>query len=144
MEEAPGEVVKSEPGEGTHPATRESDSGLEEESEYPLDIHSTDELVEDGWWSPEPPQPSPEKDEEEVQHLVRVWDPKSQGKEPIHDRTTGNLRGKVTAPDKSQKEQSPRPRGAKRRKLRKRTEKTRDQEWEKTRDQEWEEARQDA
>jgi hypothetical protein len=123
--------------EETHLTTWESDSRLEEEPEYPLDIHPTDELVEDGWWSPEPPQPSPEGDEEEAQYLVQVRGPKSQGEEPTQDRATGGLREEVTAPDKSRKEQSPHPRGAKRRKLRKITEKTRDQEWEEARQDAW-------
>jgi hypothetical protein len=127
VEEASGEVVKPVPGEETLPIIRESDSGLEKEPEHPLGIHPTDELVEDGWWSPEAPQLGPEEDEEEDRHLMRVWGPRSQGKEPLQDRATGNLRGRVTAPDKPWEEQSPRPRGAKRRKLRKRMEKTRDQ-----------------
>jgi hypothetical protein len=136
-EDALEKVVESEPGEETHLTTRESDSGLEEEPEYPLDIYSTDELAEDGWWGPELPQPNPEGDGEEVQHLMQVQDPKSQGGEPIHDRATSSLREKATAPDKPQKEQSSHPRGAKRRKLRKRTEKTRDQEWEEARQDAW-------
>jgi hypothetical protein len=136
-EETLEEVVESEPEEETHLTTRESDSGLEEEPKYPLDIYSADRLVEDGWWSPEPPQPSPRGNEEEAQDLMRVRNPKSQGGEPIHDRATGSLREKVTAPDKSRKEQSPHPKGAKRRKLRKRTEKTRDLEWEEARQDAW-------
>jgi hypothetical protein len=135
-EEALKEMVESEPDEGTHLAARDSDSGLEEEPEYPLDTHSANEIAEDGWWSPEPSQPGPKEDEEEGQYLMRAQDPESQGEEPTQDRTMGNLREKVTAPDKSRQGQSPHPRGAKRRRLKKRVEKT----W----DQEWEEARQDA
>jgi hypothetical protein len=68
---------------------------------------------------------------------MRVRDPGSQGEEPIQDRAMGNLREKVPAPDKSRKGQLPHPRGAKRRKLRKRAEKTRDQEWEVARQDAW-------
>jgi hypothetical protein len=134
-EEILGEIV--EPEEETHLATRESDSGLEEEPEHPLGTHSADELAEDGWWSPEPPQLSLGEDEGEGQHLMQVRDPGPQGGEPIQDRATGNLREKVTAPDKSRKGQSPHPGGAKGRKLRKRVEKTRDQEWEEARQDAW-------
>jgi hypothetical protein len=132
VEETQGGVVRSEPGEETHLATREGDSGLEEEPEYPLDINSTD-----GWWSPEPPQSSPEEDEEEAQYLMRAWDSRSQGKKPPQNKATGDLREKVMAPDEFWKEQSSRPRGAKRRKLRRRVEKTRDQKWEEARQDAW-------
>jgi hypothetical protein len=136
-EEVLEEVVESEPERETYFVTKESDSGLEEEPEYPLDTHSTDELVEDGWWSPEPSQPSPEEDEGEGQYLMRERDPESYGEEPIQGRAMGNLREKVTAPDKSRKGQPPHTKGAKRRKLRKRAEKIRDQEWEEARQDAW-------
>jgi hypothetical protein len=136
-EEVLKEMVESESDGETHLAARDSDSGLEEAPEYPLDTHSDDEIAEDGWWSPEPSQPSPEEDEKEGQYLMRVQDPESQGGEPIQDRAKGNLREKVTAPNKSWQGQSPHPRGAKRRKLRKRAEKTRDQEWEEARQDAW-------
>jgi hypothetical protein len=57
-----------EPGleEGTHPTTGESDSGLEEEPEYPLDTYPTSGQAEDRWWSPEPLRPCPEGDGEEA------------------------------------------------------------------------------
>jgi hypothetical protein len=140
-EEASEEMDESEPERETQlttsNCTRKSDSGLEDEPEYPLDSHLAEELEEDGWWSPEPPQLSPEEDEGEVQYLVRARDPKPQGEEPIQERATGGLREEVTAPDKARKGQSPHPKGAKRRKLRKKTEKTRDQEWEEARQDAW-------
>ncbi len=135
--EALDEVIESEPEGETHLAAMQSDSGLEEGPEYPPDNYSAGELVEDVWWSPEPPQPHSEEDGEETQHLMRVRDPKSQGEEPLHDRATGGLMEEATAPDKSWKGQSPNPRGAKQRKLRKRTEKTEDQKWEEARQDAW-------
>jgi hypothetical protein len=65
-EEALEEVDEPELEEETHLTTRESDSGLEEEPEYLLDIYPANGLVGDGLWSPEPPRPSPEGDEEET------------------------------------------------------------------------------
>jgi hypothetical protein len=41
-EEALDEVIESEPEGETHLAAMQSDSGLEEEPEYPPDIYSTD------------------------------------------------------------------------------------------------------
>ncbi len=136
-EEALDEVIESEPEGETHLAAMQSDSRLEEEPEYPPDNYSAGGLVEDGWWSPEPPQPHSEEGEEEAQHLVQVRDPKSQGEEPVHNRATGSLKEKATTPNKSWKGQSPNPRGTKQRKLRKRTERTKDQEWEMARQDAW-------
>ncbi len=75
-EEALEEMDESEPGGETRFVTsiftRKDDSGLEDEFEYSLGVHTPGEPEEDRWWSPEPPQPSSEEDEEEVQYLVRV------------------------------------------------------------------------
>ncbi len=63
--------------------TRKDDSGLEGELEYLWDAHappSPAELEEDRWWSPEPPQPSSEEDEEEIRYLTQVL-----GLEPRED-----------------------------------------------------------
>ncbi len=137
-EEALEEMDESEPEGETQLITSscagESDSGLEDEPEYPLDVHPTEG---DGWWSPEPPQPSSEEGEGGVQYLTRVRDLKPQGEEPIPQGATGSPGEEGTAPDKSRKEWPPHPRGAKRRKLRKKTERTRDQEWEKARQDAW-------
>ncbi len=107
-EEALGEVGEPELEEETYFITRESDYGLKEESEYLPDTYPAHGLAGDRWWSPEPPRANPEGDEEEA-----------------------------IAPGESQKEQSPRPRGAKRRKLRKKMGRTRDQEWEEARQNAW-------
>jgi hypothetical protein len=136
-EEALDEVIESEPEGVTHSATMQSDPGLEEEPECPPDGYSAGELVEDGWWSPEPPQLHSEEDGEEAIHYVQVRDPKSQGNQLLHNTVTGSQGEEATAPDKPWKGQSPRPRGTKRRKLRKRQEKTRDQEWEEARQDAW-------
>ncbi len=114
--------------------TGESDSGLEDEPEYPLDTHPAEG---DGWWSPEPPQPSSEESEGGAQYPTRVRDFKPQGEGPIPEGAKGSLGEGGTAPDEPRKEWPPHPRGGKRRKLRKRTERTRDQEWEKARQDAW-------
>ncbi len=89
-EEALEEVDESEPeGETqfiTSICTKKDDSGLEDEFEYSLDIHSPEELEEDRWWSPEPPQPGSEEGEEEAQCLVQVRSLEPQGEEPILGR----------------------------------------------------------
>jgi hypothetical protein len=68
---------------------------------------------------------------------VQVRNLKPQGEEPILEGATGGLGEAVTAPDKPRREWPPHPEGAKRRKLRKKTERTRDQEWEKARQDAW-------
>jgi hypothetical protein len=107
-EGAPEEMDEPGPEGETHLATGENDSGLEEEPEYLPDTYPTSCQAGNRWWSPEPPRLSPEEDGEEA-------------------ATSGKFR----------KEQSPHPGGAKRRKLRKKTEKTRDQEWEEARQNAW-------
>jgi hypothetical protein len=107
-EKALEEMDEPGPEEGTYFTTGESDSGLEEEPKYLPDTYPTSGQAEDRWWSPEPPRPSPERSGE-----------------------------KAAASGESRKEQSPHPGGAKRRRLRKKTEKTRDQEWEEARQNAW-------
>jgi hypothetical protein len=135
-EKAPEEMDESEPEEGTHPftssCTRRSDSGLESEPEHPLGIHPAEELEEDGWWNPGTPQPSSEEGEGRVQYLGRVRDIKPQGREPTLEEDVGGLEE-----EKPWKGWLPHPKGAKRRKLRKETERTRDQEWEMARQDAW-------
>jgi hypothetical protein len=83
-EEALEEIDESEP-EGktqfiTSICTRKDDSGLEDESEYPLDIHSSEELEGDRWWSPEPPQPSSEEVRKRFSTLCRYWASSPEGR----------------------------------------------------------------
>jgi hypothetical protein len=135
------EMDESEPEEETHPitssCTRRSDSGLESEPERPPSIHPAEEPEEDGWWNPGTPQPNPEEGEGGVQYLVRVRDLKPRGREPTPGEDTGSLREEAVASNKPRKGWLPHPKSAKRRKLRKKTERTRDQEWEKARQDAW-------
>jgi hypothetical protein len=78
-EETLEEIDESEPERevrhGTSIFMRKDDSGLEDEFEYLWEAHvpsDPGEPEEDRWWSPEPPQPSSEEDEEEVQYLEKV------------------------------------------------------------------------
>jgi hypothetical protein len=102
-----------------------------------LGIHSPGELEGDRWWSPEPPQPSSEEDEEEVQYLVQVLGLEPRETEPVLGRAVGGPRENAAAPDKLRRERPPHPRGAKRKRPRKKTERTRDQEWEQVRKDAW-------
>ncbi len=131
-EEALDEVIESEPEGETHLAAMPSDSGLEEEPEHPPVGYPAGGLVGDRWWSPEPHRPHSEGDEEEAQYLTRMRGPKSQEGEPFHSRVTGRIEEVTNAPSKSWKGQS-----LKRRKLRMRTERTKDQEWEAARQDAW-------
>jgi hypothetical protein len=54
---------------------RKDDSGLEDELEYFWEVPSPSdpyEREEDRWWSPGPPEPSSEEDEEEVRYLTKI------------------------------------------------------------------------
>jgi hypothetical protein len=140
-EETLEEIDESEPeGETqviTSILTRKDDSGLEDEFEYPLDVHIPEELEEDRWWSPEPPQLSSEEDEEEVQYLVQVLGLEPRGVEPVLEGAVADSKENATAPGRPQKGRPPHPRGAKRKRLRKKAERTRDQEWEQARQDAW-------
>jgi hypothetical protein len=102
-----------------------------------LNLHSPEEPEEDRWWSPEPPQPSSEEDEEEVQYLVQVLGLEPRRVEPVLERVVAGPREDTTAPDKPQEKKPPHPRGAKRKRLRKKAERTRHQEWEQARQDAW-------
>jgi hypothetical protein len=140
-EEALEEIDESEPeGETqfiTRIYTRKDDSGLEDEFVYTLILYSSEEPEEDRWWSPEPPQPSSEVDEEEVQYLVQVLGLQPRRVEPVPKRVVVGPRENATAPDKPQEKRPPHPRGAKRKRLRKEARRTRDQEWEQARQDAW-------
>jgi hypothetical protein len=78
-EETLEEIDESEPERevwhGTSVFMRKDDSGLEDEFEYLWEAHilsDPDEPEEDRWWSPEPPEPSSEEDEEEVRYLTKI------------------------------------------------------------------------
>ncbi len=133
-EEAPEKVDGSEPEVEIQiivsSCTGENDSGLEDEPEYLSDIRPAEG---DGWWSPRPPQPSSEESEGGTQYPTRARSFKPQGEGPIPERAEGSPGKEGTAPGQPRKEWPPRSRGAKRRKQRKRTERTRDQEWEEAR-----------
>ncbi len=73
------EVDESEPEKEVWYVTsifmRKDDLGLEDEFEYLWDAHipsDPDEPEGDRWWSPEPPEPSSEEDDEEVRYLTKV------------------------------------------------------------------------
>jgi hypothetical protein len=91
----------------------------------------------DRWWSPEPPQPSSEEDEEEVQCRVQVRGLRPRGVGPVLERAVTGSREDVAVSDKPRKEGPLHPRGTKRRRLRKRAERSRDQEWEQARQDAW-------
>jgi hypothetical protein len=78
-EEALEEIDESEPEReiqhGTSVLMRKDDSGLEDKFEYFWEAHipsDPDEREEDRWWSPGPPEPGSEEDEEEVRYLTEV------------------------------------------------------------------------
>jgi hypothetical protein len=121
----------------TSTCTREDDSGSEDEAEYPLNTHFPGGLGEDRWWSPEPFQPSSEDDEEEAQCHMRVLDFEPRGVEPAREKVVTGPREDVAASDKPRKEGPSHPRGAKRKRLRKKVERSKDQEWEQARQDAW-------
>jgi hypothetical protein len=126
--------------------TRKDDSGLEDEFEYLWEAHalsSPGEPEEDRWWSPEPPQASSEDDEEEIRYLTQVL-----GLEPRKDETGQEENSApvevVAYPEEgtpmsetSRERRPPHPKIAKRRKLRRKVTRNRDQEWERARQDAW-------
>ncbi len=88
-EETLEEIDESEPERevrhGTSVFMRKDDSGLEDEFEYLWEAHilsDPDEPRGDRWWSPEPPEPSSEEDEEEVRYLTKILGFEPQGESP--------------------------------------------------------------
>ncbi len=134
-------IDESEPEEDTqfitNIFTRRTISKSEDEFEHPLDVHNPEGLEEDRWWSPEPPQPSSEEDEEEVQYLVQVLGLEPREIRPVFERTATGPKEGVTAPGTPQRKRPLHPRGTKRRRLRRKMERTRDQEWEQARQDAW-------
>ncbi len=126
--------------------TRKDDSGLEDKLEYLWDAHalsSSGEPEEDRGWSPEPPQPGSEEDEEEVRYLVQILglEPREgeagQEVNSVPERAVASPAGGTTAPETSQSKRPPHPRSTKRRKPRKKAAKTRGQKWEQARQDAW-------
>ncbi len=124
------EMIESEPEKEVHCASVKNGSGLEEELEYPSGDCSADELAEEGWWSPGPTQPCSVEDGAGTQHPMGRQSPKSQGKQLPHNE-------KTAASDEPHMGQSSCFTSAKRRKLRKKPERTKDQEWEEARQDAW-------
>jgi hypothetical protein len=125
-----GKMVESEPEKGVHRSSVEDDSRLEVEPEHPSDDCFADELAEDGWWSPVPTQPFSVKGGAGIQRPTEKLSPGSQGEQLSHDEAT-------VASGEPHVGRSSCSTGAKRRKLRKKPERTKDQEWEEARQDAW-------
>jgi hypothetical protein len=102
--------------------TRKGNSGLEDEVECLWGAHaqsSPNGLEKDRWWSPEPPQPSSEEDEEEIRYLMQVLGLGSPEDEEKQDQGLGSTEERTyteedaPTPEASRKGKAPRPRGAK-------------------------------
>jgi hypothetical protein len=149
-EETLEEIDESEPErEDRHDTSvfmRKDDSGLEDEFEYFWEAHISsdpDEPEEDRWWSPEPPEPISEEDEEGVRYLTEILelgpqgDKARQGESPALAEVTPCT--EVGGPtSETPGEAGPlHTKKAKRRKLRKKVTKDKDHEWELARQDAW-------
>jgi hypothetical protein len=132
------ELNETEPEEGTQSITsicvQGDDFGLVDKLECPSVTHSPGG---DRWQSPEPAQPRFEEDEEEVQCRVQMLDLGPQGVGPVPEGAITGSRGDGAASGKPWNKGPPCSRGAKRKRPRERTEKSRDQEWEQVRQDAW-------
>jgi hypothetical protein len=84
LEEIDESETEREIRHGTSVFMRKDDSGLEDEFEYFWEVHNPsdpNEREEDRWWSPGPPEPSSEEDEEEVRYLTGALKLGPQGNE---------------------------------------------------------------
>ncbi len=126
--------------------TRKDDSGLEDEYEYLWEAHALSSPGgpgEDRWWSPEPPQPGSEEDEEEIRYLTQVLDlgpleDEDEQDEGLASAEAGaHTEGGTPTPEAPQEGKAPHPKSAKRRKLRKKVTRSKDQEWERARRDNW-------
>jgi hypothetical protein len=126
--------------------TRKDDSGLEDEFEYLWKTHalsSPGEPGEDRWWSPEPSQPSSEEDEEEIRYLTQVLDLRphededGQDEDPASVEVGAYTEGGTPTSEAAREGRPPHPKSAKRRKLRKKVTRNKDQEWERIRRDAW-------
>jgi hypothetical protein len=159
-EEALRKIDESEPeGEtryGPSVFTMRDDSGLEDEFGYLWEAHTSsdlDEPEEDRWWSPEPPEPGSEEDEEEVHYLAEILefehrgDKTRQGGFPTPAKVMPRIKVGSLAlpcvvrrggpPGTPGKGESPHTRKIRRRKLRRKVTRDRDHEWEVARQEAW-------
>jgi hypothetical protein len=156
MEETGESESEREARYGTSTFMRKDDSGLVDELEYFWEVPSLSdpyEREEDRWWSPGPPEPSSEEDEEKVRYLTEVLRLEPQGSEAKEGGSyspTGvepSTKGSSWAPSRAEqggeppgalKEvEPPRARKVKRRKLRKKVTKDKDHQWELVRQDAW-------
>jgi hypothetical protein len=149
-EETLEEIDESEPEREVRHITsvfmRKDDSGLEDEFEYFWEAHTPsgpDEPEEDRWWSPEPPKPSSEEDEEEVRYLTKILGLKPQGDKARQGESPAPAGVKLGPGAGGLTSEVPRigeplpAKKVKRRKLRKKMTKSEDQEWERARQDAW-------
>jgi hypothetical protein len=135
---------------------RKDDSWLEDEFEYFWEVHNPsdpDEREEDRWWSPGPPEPSSEEDEEEVRYLTEVLNLKPQGDEAKQREPSSPARAEPGTkegsraplyaelgrgpPGAPEKGEPSRTRKTRRRKLRKKVTRDKDHQWELARQDAW-------
>jgi hypothetical protein len=149
-EETLEEIDESEPerevGHGTSIFMRKDDSGLEEEFEYFWEAHipsDSGEPEENRWWSPEPPQPSSEEDEEVDRYLEKILELEPRGDE-VRQKENPAFVGVMSSPrmDAStsratDEKGSLHLKEVKRRKPRKKMTRDKDQEWERARKDAW-------
>jgi hypothetical protein len=139
MEEIDDSESEEEARYVTSTHVRKDDSGLEDKLGYFWEVHDPAdpyEREEDRWWSPGPPEPSSEEDEEEVRYLTEVLGLGPQGDEAkegepssptgVEPSTKGSSRAPSCAeqgrepPGAPKEAEPPRARKTKRRKLRRR------------------------
>jgi hypothetical protein len=141
-----GEEPEREVRHGTSVFMRKDDSGLEDEFEYLWEAHISsgpDELEGDRWWSPEPPEPSSEEDEEEVCYLTEILelgpqgDKARQGEFPAIAEVTTCIKAGGPTPEAPGEGEPLHTKKTKRRKLRKKVTKDKDHEWELVRQDAW-------
>jgi hypothetical protein len=128
------EAIESEPEEGIRCTRAQNGSRLERE---PSGNHPADELMESGWWSPESPQPYSVEDRAGAQHPAQERGPRSRGEQLPHNKVMHSRMEKNAASDVPWRRQLPCCVSIKRRRLRKRPERIRDQEWEEARQDAW-------
>jgi hypothetical protein len=135
---------------------RRDDSGLEDELGYFWEAPSPSdpyEREEDRWWSPGPPEPSSEEDEEEVRYLTEVLklgpkgDEAKEGEPSLPTGMAPSTKGSSRVPSHAERDgeppgapkgvELPRAKKIKRRKLRKKVTRDKDHQWELARQDAW-------